>query len=232
MPRAAAASIARIFACAWGLRTKQACSVPARARSPTKRARPVSKAGSSRRATRAPKCFAPMVRPRNSANGARRYTERIALQLRAIVRYGGRLRVCHARRQRRGKSIRAGARRGAARFPGASRRARGAWTARARRTSDQQRYRAAPAGALAVFRRARGKRAARVSVHERGGFGRPPLRDSGRGRRACRFAAHLCVGRGPACRGNRGGLAARDRQSAAAGRGWVAAVPSRDHQGR
>src|SRR6266487_1912894 len=59
--RAADASIERIFAWACGLRTKHACSVPTSLMSSTKRPRPVSSAGSSRRATRAPKCFAPMV---------------------------------------------------------------------------------------------------------------------------------------------------------------------------
>src|SRR6266478_1999045 len=59
--RAADASIERIAAWACGLRTKQACSAPASLMSSTKRPRPVSRVGSSRRATRAPKCFAPMV---------------------------------------------------------------------------------------------------------------------------------------------------------------------------
>src|SRR5215469_5213107 len=59
--RAADASIERIAAWACGLRTKQACSAPASLMSSTKRPRPVSSVGSSRRATRAPKCFAPMV---------------------------------------------------------------------------------------------------------------------------------------------------------------------------
>src|SRR6516165_5461895 len=59
--RAADASMERIVAWAWGLRTKQACSAPASLMSSTKRPRPVSRVGSSRRATRAPKCFAPMV---------------------------------------------------------------------------------------------------------------------------------------------------------------------------
>ena len=48
----------------------------------------------------------------------------------------------------------------AARFPGASRRARGAGTARARRPPDQQGHRAASAGALAVPGRARGRTSA------------------------------------------------------------------------
>src|SRR5262245_34765035 len=88
MARAADASIARIRACACGLRTKHACNAPTSLMSSTKRPRPVSSAGSSRRATRAPKCFAPMARvPGTVRRGERRYTESIALQSRPIVRY-------------------------------------------------------------------------------------------------------------------------------------------------
>src|SRR5262249_58548061 len=85
--RAADASIERIVAWACGLRTKQACSAPASLMSSTKRPRPVSSVGSSRRATRAPKCFAPMVGcPEQRNAGGRRYTESIALQSRQTVR--------------------------------------------------------------------------------------------------------------------------------------------------
>src|SRR5262245_51801759 len=61
MARAAAASMPRISAWACGLRTKQACSVPGSLMSSTKRPRPMSSGRSSRRATRAPNCFAPMT---------------------------------------------------------------------------------------------------------------------------------------------------------------------------
>ena len=61
MARAADASMRWILAWAWGLRTKQACSMPGNVMSLTKRPRPVSSTGSSRRVTRAPKYFAPMV---------------------------------------------------------------------------------------------------------------------------------------------------------------------------
>src|SRR5262249_25798369 len=59
--RAADVSMARILAWACGLRTKHACNAPASLMSSTKRPRPVNSAGSSRRATRAPKALAPMV---------------------------------------------------------------------------------------------------------------------------------------------------------------------------
>src|SRR5262249_12668827 len=63
-------------------------SVPGRATSSTKRPRPVSSGRSSRRATRAPNCFAPMMAsPGTAQRGGRRYTEAIALQSRQIVRY-------------------------------------------------------------------------------------------------------------------------------------------------
>src|SRR4051812_43219968 len=58
--RAAAVSMARIFACACGLRTKQADSTPGTLMSSTKRPAPTSSVGSSRRATRAPNCRAPI----------------------------------------------------------------------------------------------------------------------------------------------------------------------------
>ena len=56
----------------------------------------------------------------------------------------------------------------AARFPGASRRARSAGPARADRPADQQGHRAASFGAVAVPGRARGGSAPRVPVHQRG----------------------------------------------------------------
>src|SRR6185437_16903309 len=58
--RAFVASIERMRACACGLRTKQASSVPASLTSSTKRPRPVSRAGSSSLLTRAPNCLAPI----------------------------------------------------------------------------------------------------------------------------------------------------------------------------
>ena len=60
----------------------------------------------------------------------------------------------------------------------------------------------------------------------------PPLRHSGRGRRARGLAAHLCGRHGAPGRGDRGGLDARDRQSDCAGARALAAVPGGRDQGR
>jgi hypothetical protein len=51
----------RILAWPWGLRTKLAISAPGSGMSSVNRPRPVSSAGSSKRVTRAPKSFAPML---------------------------------------------------------------------------------------------------------------------------------------------------------------------------
>ena len=228
--RAAAASIDRIRACACGLRTKQACSTPGSFMSSTKRRAP----GEQRRIFEARDAGAEMLRAhgRISRNGAtrrptihRKHCIAIATDRTLVAFDGPRSRPCSTSAPTR--AFRTSRRGTAARFPGASRRARGAGPAGARRSPDQQGHRAASAGALAVPGRARRSAAPRVPVHQRGRRGGPPLRHSGRGRRAGGLAAHLRGRHGPPGRGDRGGVAARHRPSDPAGRGVLAAVPGR-----
>ena len=138
---------------------------------------------------------------------------------------GGKRRPIDARRRKIAR-IRIANRRTAARFPGASRRARSARTIAAHRAPDQQGHRAASAGALAVP----GRAAARIS----GAHSCSPMWSM---RAAARYdipvavgalaasAANLFRGHGPCGRGDRGGLAARNRKSDCAGRGVVAGMP-------
>src|SRR5262245_6338617 len=83
--RAADASMERIMAWAWGLRTKQACSAPASLMSSTKAS------GQQGRIFEARDAGAEMLRahgrmPGTAQRGGRRYTESIALQSPQIVR--------------------------------------------------------------------------------------------------------------------------------------------------
>ena len=190
--------------------------------SSTKRPRPVSSAGSSRRATRAPKCFAPMVGIPELRNAAADDTPK-ALHCNRSRSYAG--------ADQRSKAwtmldISGDARPSARSGDGPP--------------LDFQAHLAAleAQGLLVRVERAINKdtelhplvrwqfqgglgedATPRLPVHQRGRLRRPPLRHSGCGRRAGGLAAHLCGRHGPTGRGDRGGVAQRDRASDRAGRG-------------
>ncbi len=191
--------------------------------SSTKRPRPVSSAGSSRRATRAPKCFAPMVGVPELRNAAADDTPK-ALHCNRSRSYVG--------ADQRSKAwtmldISGDARRSARSgdgppldFQAASRRARGAGPAGARRPADQQGHRAASAGALAVPGRPRRGRSAARSCS-------PTWSTAAAAATTCRSwsarsrprRASMRVGMGRPVEEIERGLDRRDRPSDRAGRG-------------
>ena len=103
----------------------------------------------------------------------------------------------HARPSRRTSPHSFDARRTPPRFPGTSRRSRSRGPRRAHRYADQQRHRAASAGALAIRRRRAGRQAPRLCLHQRHRRQGPQIRHPGGGRRAVSVAGHLCHRHGP-----------------------------------